>query len=57
MYQKYPKVTGQFLKDLIRLAWNIKELLDHPPPEQEAEKKKKELFFLEKGFTDQIRKQ
>ena len=58
LYQKYPKVQGNYLKELIKLAWNIKELLDHPPTkEEEIEKKRKNLCLLEKGFTDQIRKE
>jgi hypothetical protein len=31
MYQKYPRVTGQFLRDLIRLAWNIRDHINNPP--------------------------
>jgi hypothetical protein len=24
LYQKYPKVQGQYLKELIKLAWTVK---------------------------------
>lgn len=35
LYQKYPKVQGSYLKELIKLAWNIKELLDRPQAKEE----------------------
>ena len=42
LFQKYPKVHGKSLIELMNLAWNVKECLDGGGQKEVVKKKQKE---------------